>query len=73
MYRAVLAERDIFHAVMATQLPKWKKEGHLLHRKKKKEVYEIIYNITHNHYLSQIILMPCLILAALQCFESLLT
>lgn len=36
MYRAVLAERDIFHAVMATQLPKWKKEGHLLHRKKKK-------------------------------------
>lgn len=37
MYRAVLAERDIFHAVMATQLPKWKKEGHLLHRKKKKK------------------------------------
>lgn len=60
MYWVVLTERNIFHTVMATQLPKWEKEGHLLHRRKKKKVYEIIYNITHNHYLSQIILMPCL-------------
>lgn len=60
IYWAALDERDIFHTLIATWLREWKREGHLLHRRGKKKVCEIIYNITHSHYLSQIILMPCL-------------